>query len=385
MATVKFKETSSPYTKQSSLSFAEDCIYRKYLEDEPLQKGLGHPQVKVALFGIGRAGTIHLSNINTNPRLKLLYIVDDIESNWLNLKEYWHLDDVTFLTSKQSDRVYNDPNVDAVIVASPTYTHETIVRSALETKKAVFCEKPVAGDSVHTLKCYETAKEVGKPLFCAFNRRFDPSYSALRDKVRNGEIGHVHIIKTVARDCPLPNLEYLKISGGIFHDCIVHDFDIISWILGEYPTKVFVQASAHIPEIKAMGDYDTVVISLYFPSGTLGVIDVSRNSTYGYDQRLEVFGPKGMITADNQLSLSVTTQYGLQGVNTPPILYSFPSRFINAYRRELDHFVDVVLGKDESSVLPKETLAVSKIASACEESVRTGNMVEIKWAEGELP
>lgn len=129
-------------------------------------------------------------------------------------------------------------SVDAVVVASPTYTHEGIVRKALEAKKAVFCEKPIAEDNVNSIKCYETAKKVGKPLFCAFNRRFDPSYFAVRSRVRNGEVGHVQIIKTVSRDSPLPSIEYLKMSGGIFHDCMVHDIDIMTWVLGEYPIKV---------------------------------------------------------------------------------------------------------------------------------------------------
>lgn len=129
-------------------------------------------------------------------------------------------------------------SVDAVVVASPTFTHEGIVTKALEARKAVFCEKPIAENRASTAKCYEMAKKVGRPLFCAFNRRFDPSYSAVRDRVRKGEVGHVHMIKTVARDCPLPTIEYLKASGGIFHDCIVHDIDIITWVLGEYPDKV---------------------------------------------------------------------------------------------------------------------------------------------------
>ncbi|XP_006618491.1 uncharacterized protein LOC102675776 [Apis dorsata] len=383
MATANFKDIS-PY-KMKQFPPAQDYLYKDFLEHLQLKTD-HHPRIKVALFGVGRAGTIHLANIVDNPRLKLLYIVDDVESNWTKLKRYWQLDDVTFLNSKQANKVFNDPNIDAVIVASPTYTHETIVTKSLEAKKAVFCEKPIAENSLNTLTCYETAKKVGKPLFCAFNRRFDPSYSTVRDRVRSGEVGHVHVIKTVSRDSPLPSIDYLRISGGIFHDCMVHDIDIITWVLGEYPVKVATQAYAHIPEIKAINDYDTVVVTLHFPSGTLGVIDLSRNSPYGYDQRLEVFGPKGMISAVNEQPIHcVTSHNGIQGVNSPPIWYSFPSRFRNAYQAELNHFIDIVLGKDESSVLPKQTLAVSKVASACEESARTGKMVEIKWTPNELP
>jgi len=116
--------------------------------------------------------------------------------------------------------------------------HEDIVIKALQAEKAVFCEKPIAENRSDTAKCYEIAEKVGKPLFCAFNRRFDPSYLNVQCRVRRGEIGYVHMIKTVSRDSPLPSIEYLKISGGIFHDCLVHDIDIITWILGEYPDKV---------------------------------------------------------------------------------------------------------------------------------------------------
>ncbi|EFN75356.1 uncharacterized protein LOC105191414 [Harpegnathos saltator] len=386
MATAKFKE-ASPYLKPKPSPPPEDYLYNRYLEDLALRtESRDDPVVKLALFGAGRAGTIHLTSIMSSPRVKLLYIVDDVESNWTKLERYWHLEDVTFLHSKQSDRVYKDLNVDAVIVASPTFTHEDIVTKALEARKAVFCEKPIAENRVNTAKCYESAKKVGRPLFCAFNRRFDPSYSSVRDRVRKGEVGHVHMIKTVARDSPLPSVEYLKISGGIFHDCMVHDIDVITWILGEYPDKVSALADANISEIKAIGDFDTVAVTLHFPSGTLGMIDLSRNSSFGYDQRLEVFGPKGMMQVDNEQPIhSVRRQYGQEGQITAPIWYSFASRYMNGYRREFDHFIDIVLGKAESMVRPNEILAVSKIAMACEESARAGKVVELKWADGELP
>ncbi|XP_011869045.1 PREDICTED: uncharacterized protein LOC105562651 [Vollenhovia emeryi] len=385
MATVKFKEMS-PYLKSKRLPPAEDHIYNKYLENLNLKTdNREDPTLKVALFGVGRAGTIHLTNIVSNRRVQLLYIVDDIESNWQSIRKYWRLDNVTFLSSKQSDKIFKDPNVDAVVVASPTFTHEDIVIKALEAKKAVFCEKPIAENISDIVKCYEIAKKVGRPLLCAFNRRFDPSYSNVRDRVRNGEVGHVHMIKTISRDSPLPSVEYLKSSGGIFHDCLVHDIDMITWILGEYPDKISVLADANVPEIKAIGDFDTVAVTMHFPSGTLGMIDLSRNSTFGYDQRLEAFGPRGMVQADNEQPNSVHRQYDLQGLTTAPILYSFASRFENAYRSEFEHFLDVVHGKAESLVKSREILAVCKIATACEESARTGKIVNLKWMDIELP
>ncbi|XP_011697169.1 PREDICTED: uncharacterized protein LOC105455498 [Wasmannia auropunctata] len=152
-----------------------------------------------------------------------------------------------------------------------------------------------------------------------------------------------------------------------------------------YGLQVSVLADANIPDIKAIGDFDTVAVTLHFPSGTLGMIDLSRNSTFGYDQRLEVFGPKGMVQADNEQPNSVCWRRELQGITTAPIWYSFASRFMNGYRREFDHFVDVVHGKVESQVKSKDILAVSKIATACEESARTGKIVTLKWTSSELP
>ncbi|XP_063980711.1 inositol 2-dehydrogenase-like [Diachasmimorpha longicaudata] len=386
MATAKFKE-ASPFTKRRPPASAEDYLYKIFEDDLALKcESQSEPILKVAIFGIGRAGTIHLSNIVESPRMKLLYIVDDIEEKWPKIKRHFRLNDVTFLNSKQADVVFKDSNVDIVVVASPTYTHENIVTKALQSKKSVFCEKPVAEDRKNTEKCFNVAKDVGRTLFTAFNRRFDPSYGTVKDRVRKGEVGHVQIMSITSRDSPMPTIEYLRDSGGIFHDCMVHDIDLMTWLLGEYPIKVSVQAVANFPEVKAINDVDTVVATLEFPSGTLGMINLSRNSAYGYDMRIEAFGPKGMIRAENEQPIHcVETQYGHDGPRHAPIWYSFPSRFRLAYRREMDNFLDIVLGKHELNVKPKEVLAVSRIASACEESARTGKMIEIKWNSGELP
>ena len=181
-----------------------------------------------------------------------------------------------------------DPEVDGVVVATPTDSHEYLVRKALQAHKAVFCEKPVATDLSRIKECYILAEEVGRPLFCAFNRRFDVSMSRLQSQVRDGAIGKVYQIKATSRDSPLPSMAYLKISNGIFHDCAVHDVDMACWVVGERPVSVFAQGSAFDPEIGAIGDVDTAAIVLKFPSGVLASIDISRHSQYGYDQRLEV-------------------------------------------------------------------------------------------------
>lgn len=181
-----------------------------------------------------------------------------------------------------------DPSVDAVIVTTPTNQHEQYVHSALTARKAVFCEKPIATSEKAITECYDLAERVERPLFCAFNRRFDHGMCSLRNQVKTGKIGQLYQIKTTSRDSPLPSIAYLKISRGIFHDCAVHDIDMVCWIAGEEPSGVFAQGSAFDPEIGALGDVDTVAIVLKFPSGIIASIDLSRHSTYGYDQRLEV-------------------------------------------------------------------------------------------------
>ncbi|XP_033216590.1 inositol 2-dehydrogenase-like [Belonocnema kinseyi] len=388
MATLKFKETS-PYVQRQPEAPAEDYLYKKYLQNMAAQTTSIAPDdqvFNVAIFGLGRAGTIHLEHVVSNPRTKVVYIVDDVESKWEAIKQYWRLKDVTFLTSKQSDLVFKDSRVDIIVVASPTRTHEYIITKCLEAKKAVFCEKPIAEDDRSIMKCYDIAKKVGKPLFCAFNRRFDPSFIEVRNRIQRGEVGHVHVIKTTSRDSPLPTIEYLSTSGGIFHDCMVHDIDLMTWVLGEYPQKVSVGATAHIPEIKALNDFDTVVATLYFASGTLGQIDLSRNSNYGYDMRLEVFGPKGMVDASNEQPIhSVTRQNGLEGPQKTPIWYSFPSRFKLAYVTEFELFLDVVMGKKELPIKANDFIAINKIATACEESARTGKIITLNWKKEELP
>ena len=185
-------------------------------------------------------------------------------------------------------QVMKDPEINGVVVATPTDSHEYFVCKALQAHKAVFCEKPVAADSNRIQECYRLAEEVGRPLFCAFNRRFDISMSRVHDQVRSGSIGKVYQVKTTSRDSPFPSIAYLKKSSGIFHDCAIHDIDMACWVVGERPVSVFAQGSAFDPEIGAIGDVDTAAIVLKFPNGVLASIDVCRHCQYGYDQRLEV-------------------------------------------------------------------------------------------------
>jgi len=383
MATAGFK-TESPFNGISEREHHEsDFKYKRYT-DYINPEGSTSEVVTLALFGLGRAGSIHLANILASPRVELVYIVEADRSKWGPSKDRWNLHSTTFVHPDDAAVVYNDQKLMACLICTPTFTHEEFIQGSLGGGKAVFSEKPVSQAPSGTLRCYQKSDAVGRPLFCAFNRRFDPSFSSVRERVRAGDLGHVHMIKTTSRDSPLPSLDYLKISGGIFHDCAVHDIDLITWILGEYPTEVFSAANSVIPEIGAINDWDNVAIVMKFPSSTLAQIDLCRFSIYGYDQRLEVMGPKGMLHVKNETP-NKTVFSGQDGSAEVPMYYSFPSRHNDGYVRELEHFLDVVQDKASMSVTGRMTAAVSKIADACEESAKLGQPVKLAWTVEELP
>jgi len=242
----------------------------------------------LAICGLGRAGHIHFKGVRLSHRCRLKYIVENVIDKADSTLTTYNMPEVTVVTGKEFDVVLSDPEVQAVIVATPTYTHEEFVIRALKAGKDVFCEKPIAEEIEKVALCYDEAERAGKRLFCAFQRRFDASMARIQAKVADGEMGKVHIIKTTSRDSPFPSIEYLKISGGMFHDTAIHDLDMVCWILGEEPDTVHAMAHSHTPAISNIDDVDTFVVTMKFPSGAISVIDASRHSTYGYDQRIEV-------------------------------------------------------------------------------------------------
>lgn len=247
---------------------------------------------RVGLCGYGRAGLFHFTSIRGNPRVSLSHVIED-ESRLEIVRERLskhNLHHVTVSCPKDfKEKVLSDPELDAVVVAAPTHTHEWYVLESLKAGKHVFCEKPVA-DSLEAIQsCYKQASMSNLLLFCGFNRRFDSGFYETWKRLRDGEIGRVYTIKTTSRDHPKPPIEYLLSSKGISHDSAIHDIDIICWMMGEEPMEVYAQGQAHNPRLQGI-DVDVISIMLKFPSGAIGNIEVSRYSEAGYDQRLEVRG-----------------------------------------------------------------------------------------------
>ncbi len=223
-------------------------------------------------------------------------------------------------------------------------------------------------------RCYDEAKKRNLPLVCSFNRRFDPGIREIYTRTKSGEVGQVQMAKLTSRDSPLPPLEYLRISHGIYHDCAVHDIDVLTWIYGEKPLSVYTTAHSFIKEIGEMNDVDTLAIVLKFPSGGIGLVDISRYASFGYDQRFEVFGEKGMLVQHNYKPSTVEFS-GQDGSSTGRIHHSFPDRYAESYIKALDHFIDLVQGKCAAEITKESTILASEVVEACERSLETGQAV----------
>jgi myo-inositol 2-dehydrogenase/D-chiro-inositol 1-dehydrogenase len=331
-------------------------------------------KIGVCVVGTGRIGAVHFNNIVANLRFKLLYVID-VDTK--RAAEFANKAGGDCLSSGSLDVALKDDRVKAIVVCTPTADHREIILASIRAGKAIMCEKPISLKVEEIDECYNEAAKHKIPLLCGYQRRSDPSFVQLQETCRKGGVGTLQIVKTMSRDNPVPTLAYLKISGGIFHDCGSHDIDLCRWILNEDPDEVYCVASAFRKEIAEINDFDTVLITLKYPSGALGSIDLSREAVYGYDQRIEVHGSGGMVQAMNRQPTSMVLSTK-QGVSIDPNCYSFPQRYEHAYAKELDHFADVVEGKAVPKLTHDDARKVAIIADAAEESCRTGKPVSMK-------
>jgi len=331
-------------------------------------------RIGVVLVGAGRIGLVHLANTVANQRFDLKYVVDaDSAAAQRAVSKTPHAKALTTI-----DEALADKTVQGVIICTPTAQHKDIIIQSVRAGKAVMCEKPISLNLSEIDECYNEAKKNGVPLLCGYQRRYDPSFRQLQESCRKGAVGTLQIVKTTSRDNPVPTLAYLKISGKIFHDCGSHDIDICRWVLGEDPVEVFAVASSFNQDIKAMDDWDTVLISLKFPSGAIASIDLSRKAAYGYDQRIEVLGDQGMVQAMNKQPTTMILS-NQNGIKEDPNCYSFPQRYVEAYALELDHFADIITKKIEPLLSHDDARKVNIIADGAELSAQTGKPVLLKY------
>ena len=294
-------------------------------------------KLNIALFGLGRAGKFHIQSIQSIPELNLKYVMDLNESVAKRVAK-----NLECSYSTDIDEPLSQNDIDAVIIATPTKEHHQQIQSALKANKPVFSEKPL-GNSLNEIdSCFELAKQTNLPLFIGFNRRFDPSFSSLASDVKDSKVGQLQMLRVTSRDSPLPTMDYISKSNGIFHDCIVHDFDMLRFITGKDPVEIYTLGSSFVEEIKALNDLDNVLVALKYDNGMIASIDVNRFASYGYDQRIEVFGSEGMLQAENRLPITTLLSTNI-GLLKPKIEHSFPTRYREAYQKELESFKDCVL------------------------------------------
>jgi len=322
-------------------------------------------------FGAGRIGAIHARNIRNHPNAKLRIVVDPDHGAAERLAGRYGA-----AISNGTDALA-DPAINAVVIASSTDSHAGLVEAAARAGKAVVCEKPIDLDRRQAEACAAVARECGVPLMVGFNRRFDPNFERIEQQMRDGRIGRLELLMITSRDPDPPPIEYVRHSGGLFRDMMIHDFDMARWLLGEEPVEVFAAASVLIDSaIGEADDVDTAVVILRAPSGALCQISNSRRSAYGYDQRIEALGAKGALRAENVVESTVSFA-GADGIISDKPLPFFLERYAEAYRRELDHFIGVIVSGAAPLVGGEDGVKALALADAALESLRTGRAVKV--------
>ena len=328
-------------------------------------------KLKIGIIGAGRIGKLHANNlVNRVPDAELVAISDVYAPAAKELAEKlnvpnWYDD---------YHKILENPDVEAVFICSSTDTHSPISIEAARAGKHIFCEKPIDHDLDKIKVVLEEVKKAGVKYQVGFNRRFDRNFKHVHEVVQSGGIGDVQIVKVTSRDPEAPPLSYVKVSGGIFVDMTIHDFDMVRYLSGSEVTEVSAVGACLVnPEIGEAGDVDTCIITLRFANGALGVIDNSRQAVYGYDQRIEVFGSKGCVTADNETPNN-TTLYTADGVTKEKPLWFFLERYNDAFIAEENAFVDACLNDHPTAVGAFDGLQPVRIAIAAKESCEKGGV-----------
>lgn len=330
-------------------------------------------KIKIAVAGLGRIGKIHLNNLCRNfSDIEVVAVMDLLDSSKEIAEEY---NIPLFL--KDFDSLLSIPELDAVVICSPTDTHANYVVKAARAGKHIFCEKPLDLSLEKVKEVLAIVEESKVKLMLGFNRRFDPEFRKIHELVTKGTIGDPQILKITSRDPGPPPISYIKVSGGIFLDMTIHDFDMARYISGKEVREVFAAGAVKVDEaIGEAGDIDTTVITLIFEDNTMAVIDNSRKAAYGYDQRLEVFGSKGMAMADNNFPNSHKL-YSEKGVSGDLPLHFFLERYQESYNNEMHDFINALNADGEMPVGGQDGLKSILIGLAARKSVEENRPVKI--------
>jgi myo-inositol 2-dehydrogenase/D-chiro-inositol 1-dehydrogenase len=328
--------------------------------------------IKFAVLGCGRIGRMHALNLARHPRADLTYVYDVVDEAAAATAEA-----TGARRAAAIDEILGAGDVDAVLIASSTDTHLDLLVRAVEAGKAVLCEKPIDLDLAKVDACWARVRDRSPTIMVGFNRRFDASFRALRDRIQAGEIGKLEQVVITSRDPGPPPVAYIKVSGGLFRDMTIHDFDMARYLMGDIQAVHATGANLVDPAIQQAGDIDAAMITLVAKSGALCQISNSRRSAYGYDQRIEAFGEKGMLQAGNQRPTTLSFWGAAATAARDPILNFFIERYTPAYLAEIDHFVDCIEKGRAPLVGYRDGREALRLADAALESMRTGQTVRL--------
>lgn len=334
--------------------------------------------VKLGIIGAGRIGKVHMESICTQvPNAKVKTVADPFMDA---KKEAWAKKKGVAQVTKDYHEILDDPEIDAVLICSSTDTHASISMEAIEAGKHVFCEKPVDHSIEKIRQVQEALKKHPVKYQVGFNRRFDHNFEAVQNAVVSGKVGEPHIVRITSRDPEPPALEYVKVSGGMFLDMTIHDFDMARFLAGCDAEEIYVQAAVRIdPAIGKAGDVDTAVITMKMENGSIVTIDNSRKAVYGYDQRVEVFGSQGMVSVSNDTTSSAVISNS-EGVMGEKPLYFFLERYMQSYAKEIRAFVQAIEQDTETPLGITDGLEAVRMGLAAKKSLaehRPVKMAEI--------
>ncbi len=331
--------------------------------------------LNLGIIGAGRIGKVHAQSISKFVKnAKVVSIADPFMNS--EIKEFAKELSIENCLEDYHD-ILNDPSIDAVLICSSTDTHADISIEAIKANKHVFCEKPVSQDIGKIHEVMEALKDSKVKYQVGFNRRFDHNFGAVRSAVQSGKVGEVHIVKITSRDPDAPPVSYVKVSGGMFLDMTIHDFDMVRFLTGKEVVDVYASATVKVnPEIGEAGDVDTAIITMKLEDGSLAVIDNSRKAVYGYDQRAEVFGSKGQVAVSNDTQ-STAVFSGEDGVVAEKPLYFFLERYMQSFTQEVSDFVNAVENDTDVPVDIHDGLQAVVIAVAAQKSLKEGRTVSL--------
>lgn len=330
--------------------------------------------LRIGIIGAGRIGRVHARSVATHPQAKLTLIADPVLDSAQEVAQAYGAE----ATSDAND-VFVSDNVDAIIICSPTPLHGDHIVAAATAGKPALCEKPLAMNSESVAQIRERLEAQGTPnpqVMLGFNRRFDPSFSAIHEAVEAGEIGQLEQLTIISRDPAAPPKEYIAVSGGIFKDMTIHDFDMVRHFLGDIKTVTAVGQNLD-PELADTGDFDGVVVTLQNEAGRSATITNSRHCASGYDQRLEAFGSEGALFAENIRPTTVRRSNKRVTDAQDPYLDFFLERYEAAYARELSAFIDVITDGRVPSPGLEDGAQALRLAEAAEKAAKEGVVVKL--------